>query len=75
MKKDKRIIKTIIKQVMAKNNIKTGTLAHKLGIESPQMSVWLAREDNQTFNKLIQIADIMNCDIALVDRTTGEVFK
>lgn len=75
MERDNKLTKAIVKQVMAKKHIKTGTLAKELGMESPQMSVWLAREDNQTFQKLIQIADILDCDIAFVDRATGEVFK
>lgn len=72
---EKRPVKRIVKQVMAKKEIKTGALAHELGVESPQLSVWLAREDNQSIKKLIQVIDVLGCDIALVDRTTGEVYK
>lgn len=70
-----REIKRTVKSVMAKKGIKTGQIADELGTESMQVSVWLSREDGKSIEKLASIADILGCDLALVDRKNGEVYK
>ena len=68
-------IKRNLRAVMTRKGIKTGEVAEALGTETLQLSVWLSRNNGQSIEKLIQIADAIGCDLALVDRQTKEVYK
>lgn len=70
-----RDIKKRIKLAMLKKDIKVGALAEMTDIEVAQLSVWLSRPDSISLVKLSELADALGCDIALVDRNTGEVYK
>lgn len=66
--------KTIIKSVMKNRKTKSGTLADSLGMQHQAFYNKLNR-GTMSANFLVEIADAMNCDIAFVDRETGEIYK
>ena len=68
-------IKKTVKVAMIKKSLKVGALAKLLDEDSMALSVWFARPDGQSLDKLSQVANALGCDIALVDRNTGEVYK
>lgn len=70
-----RRLKLLLKSVMTRKNIKVGQIAYEISQDPMQLSVWLARDDGKSINKLIQIADAMNCDIAFIDRETNDIYR
>jgi len=64
----------IIKQLMIERNISVGELAEKLEIKSQSMSNKLHR-DNFTFEELVHIADILECDVKIITRDTNKSFE
>lgn len=74
-KKEQRRIKKVIKGIMLKKDVKTGKLADLIGMESTHASVWLARNDGQTIDRLVQIGEALGCDLAFIDKETGEIYK
>lgn len=70
-----RRLKSTIKSAMSKKGIKTGQIAPSIGMQSQPLSLWFVREDGQSIDKAIDIIQTMNCDLAIIDRETGEVFK
>ena len=69
------MIKKTLKLAMLKKDIKMGALAKLIDEDSLALSVWFSRPDGKSLDKLTQIANALGCDIALVDRNTGEVYK
>ena len=49
-------------------------LAEKLDIKPQSMSNKFHR-DSFSFNEVVKIADILDCDIKIVTRDTGKTFK
>ena len=64
----------VIKQLMIERNISVSDLALKLIIKSQSMSNKLHR-DNFTFEELLHIADLLNCDVKLITRDTNKTFN
>jgi DNA-binding Xre family transcriptional regulator len=64
----------VIKQLMIERNIPVNELATKLGIKPQSMSNKLHR-DNFSFEELLQISDILNCDIRIITRDTNKTFE
>lgn len=62
-----------IKQVMIEKNIKVSELAEKIGMKSQPLSNKLFR-DTMSFSDVVEIADVLDCDVKLIDRKTGKVF-
>ena len=65
--------KAVVRSVMARKHIKTGEVADHLGIPRQTFANWV--QFNKMAERLSQVADYLGCDIALVDRETGEVYK
>lgn len=68
-------IKKLIKKVMLDKEMQSGELADKLESDRQVFYNWLYKPDTEAFVKLINIADLLDCDVALVDRTTGQIYK
>jgi len=64
----------VIKQLMIERNIPVNELATKLGIKPQSMSNKLHR-DNFSFEELLQISNILNCDIRIITRDTNKTFE
>lgn len=66
--------KATIRSIMAKKNVKIGQLAETLG-DNRQTLANTIQYNKMTLNKFASIVDALECDIVVVDRTTGETFK
>lgn len=66
--------KSTIRSVMAKKNIKIGKLAEMLG-DNRQTLANTMQYNRMSLNKFAEIADVLGCDVTLIDRETGEMFK
>lgn len=64
----------LIKQIMIERNISVKDLAEKLDIKPQSMSNKFHR-DSFSFNEVVKIADILDCDIKIVTRDSGKTFK
>ncbi|MDY4822370.1 MAG: helix-turn-helix transcriptional regulator [Candidatus Onthovivens sp.] len=64
----------LIKQIMIERNMTVKDLAEKLEIKPQSMSNKFHR-DSFSFNEVVKIADILDCDIKIVTRDTGKTFK
>ena len=63
----------VIKQLMQEKNISVKYLAEKLEINSQSMSNKLYR-DTFTYDEVIDIANLLNCDVKIIMRDTGKEF-
>ena len=64
----------IIKQVMLERGITSKELAEKLGMKPQSLSNKFHR-NIFTYSDVVKIADILNCDVALITRDTQKMFK
>ncbi|WP_455544054.1 helix-turn-helix domain-containing protein [Intestinibacter sp.] len=64
----------LIKQIMIERNISVKDLAEKLDIKPQSMSNKFHR-DSFSFNEVVKILDILDCDITIVTRDTEKIFK
>lgn len=64
----------VIKQLLIERDMPVSELADKLNIKSQSMSNKLHR-DNFSFKELIDIADLLNCDVKLITRDTQKTFE
>lgn len=64
----------IIKQIMIERDVSVKDLAKKLGILPQSMSNKLYR-DNFSFDEVVAIANILECDVNIITRDTGKVFN
>lgn len=62
-----------IKQLMQERNMKVKDLAEAMGLSAQNMSNKLYR-DSFSYNEVVKIADILNCDIKIITRDTGKEF-
>lgn len=62
-----------IKKCMVEKEIKAGTLAEKLGM-IPQTFYNKLFRDSMSFSDAEKIADALDCDIVLIDRTTQKIY-
>lgn len=62
-----------IKQVMLEKNIKINELANKLEMKPQPLSTKLYR-DTMSYADVEKIADVLGCDVKIVDRETGKEF-
>ena len=62
-----------IKIALIEKDMKVSELADKIGLDSKVLSVKLSR-DSLSGKSLDTIADALDCDIKLIDRTTGKIF-
>ena len=62
-----------IKQLMQERNMKVKDLAEAMGFSAQNMSNKLYR-DSFSYNEVVKIADILNCDIKIITRDTGKEF-
>lgn len=62
-----------IKIALIDKDMKISELADKIGLDSKVLSVKLSR-DSLSGKSLDTIADALDCDIKLIDRTTGKIF-
>lgn len=67
--------KRMIKSIMALKKIKSGFIADSLEMDRQAFYNWLNRDNPMMLDKLIEVADVLGCDVALIDRETGEVYK
>ena len=63
----------IIKQLLIERGMSVKMLAEALGINPQSMSNKLYR-DNFSFEEVVKIADILNCEVQVLTRDTGKVF-
>ncbi len=63
-----------IKQCMLDKNIKSGSLAEALGYEQKQVFYNKLSRDKMSFDDVEKIADLLGCDLLLVDRETGKTY-
>lgn len=63
----------ILKQIMIEKNISVKDLAELLSIKPQSMSNKLYR-DNFTFEEMLTITKLLNCDLKIVLRDTGKEF-
>lgn len=64
----------IIKQLLLERGVSVKELAEKLEIQTQSMSNKLNR-DTFSFNEVVKIADILNCDVAVITRDTEKRFS
>lgn len=62
-----------IKLCMTDKDIKSGSLAEKLGSD-PQVFYNKLNRDTWKFSDVETIANILGCDLLLVDRETGKTY-
>lgn len=63
----------IIKQLLIERGISVKELAEKLDINAQSMSNKLYR-DSFSFDEVVKIADILNCDVKVITRDTEKSF-
>ena len=63
----------IIKQLLIEREISVKELAEKLDINAQSMSNKLYR-DSFSFDEVVKIADILNCDVKIITRDTEKAF-
>ena len=66
--------KAIIRSIMAKKNVKISQLAEMLG-DNRQTLANTLQYNKMSLNKFADIADALGCDVVVIDRETGEMFK
>ena len=66
--------KTIMKNAMKHQKVKSGTLADMLGMQRQAFYNKLDR-GTMSANFFIEMADAIGCDVVLRDRATGEVIE
>lgn len=64
----------IIKQLMIERNMSVKELAEKLEIAPQSMSNKLYR-DSFSFDEVLKITDILDCDIQFITRDTKKIFQ
>lgn len=64
--------KAIIKSAMEHQKVKSGTLAELLGMEYHAFCNKLSR-GTMSANYMVQIADVLGCDVVFRDRETGDI--
>lgn len=64
----------IIKQLLLERGMSVKELAEKLEILPQSMSNKLNR-DSFSFNEVVKIADILDCEVAAITRDTGKKFS
>ena len=64
----------IIKQVLIEKGLSVKYLAEQLGITPQSMSNKLFR-DSFSYNEVVRIADILNCDVRIIIRDTQKEFS
>lgn len=67
------VIKTL-KSIMRKKKVTQADLAEGTG-KSPNTVRNILARDSISTNTLIAYADILGCDVALIDRETGEIYR
>lgn len=63
----------IIKQLMIERDVTVKLLAEKLGIQAQSMSNKLYR-DSFSYDEIVKIADILDCDVKVITRDTNKEF-
>ena len=63
----------VIKQIMQEKKISVKDLAAELGINAQSMSNKLYR-DKFSYDEVVNIANILNCDVKIIMRDTGKEF-
>lgn len=63
----------IIKQLLIERNMSVKTLAEMLGIQAQSMSNKLYR-DKFSYDEVVRIADILECDVKIITRDTKREF-
>lgn len=58
---------------MIERDISVKALANSLGMQAQSMSNKLYR-DNFSFDEVVKIAGMLNCDVKLITRDTGKEF-
>lgn len=64
----------IVKQLLIERNVAVSELAEKLDIKAQSMSNKLHR-DNFSFQEIIEITNLLDCDIKIVTRDTNKTFE
>jgi transcriptional regulator with XRE-family HTH domain len=64
----------IIKQLLIERGISVKELAEKMGIIPQSMSNKIYR-DTFSYDEMVKIADILNCDVKVITRDTGKEFS
>lgn len=67
--------KAMLKSVMARKNIRTGQVADALGYERRQTFANWLQYNSMTLDKFADVADYLGCDVVLLDRESGEIYK
>jgi len=62
-----------IKQLMQEKGISVKELSAMLGITPQSMSNKLYR-DTYSYDEVLKIADLLNCDVKIIMRDTGKAF-
>ena len=62
-----------IKIALTSKNIKPGTVADALGVDRQVFYTKLYR-DTMKYNDVEKIADVLGCDVVLIDRQTKEIY-
>ena len=70
-----REVKKLIKSVMLKKDFKSGVIADNLDLNRQVFYNWLCKPDSEALERLSLVAEILGCELALVDKATGEVYK
>jgi DNA-binding Xre family transcriptional regulator len=65
---------TIIKQLLIERDMNIKELAEKFEVSHQSMRNKLYR-DTFTFEEMLRIADLLECDIEVITRDTKKVFK
>lgn len=63
----------IIKQLLLERNITVKEMASRLDIAPQSMSTKLYR-DSFSYDEVVKIADILNCDVKVITRDTNKEF-
>ena len=70
--------KAMLKSVMARKNIKMGDVTNALGYDTKQkkqiFANWM-QYNRMELRRFAEVANVLGCDVVLLDRETGEIYK
>lgn len=66
--------RAILRSIMARKNIKIGSVAEALGYKRQTFANWM-QYNKMTLDKFCEAADVLGCDVVLIDRETGEIYR
>jgi transcriptional regulator with XRE-family HTH domain len=64
----------IVRQILIERGMKVQELSEKMGLSSPQILSTKLYRESFSYEDVVKIADILNCDVKVIARDTGKEF-